>query len=230
VRSCLFIIFFSFLTICCFAQDTVSHRNRLSDSVTEHYYVLKSNREIKQGPYLVWLKHKVLLVRGHYENGQKNGVWQFFDTEGKLAEKYDYDKKAFTYEAPLYASADFSYLFDVPFKIGDRVTRPLKVGGIYFGFIPYLNLFQCPFDPEEVNTDTFEANIELLISPLGRLADYRVRLTSAIYEYDHIFHMDINLFSLEDRIFRPATLNGEPVMSRIIIKCYVSPFGKLDFY
>jgi len=72
--------------------------------------------------------------------------------------------------------------------------------------------------------------IELLVSPLGRLADYKVRLVSAYYQYDQIFSMDVGLFSDEDRTFRPATLNGRPVMSRILIKCYVSSRGELDFY
>ena len=230
MKNCLLLFLFFFIVIQCLGQDTVAVKNKLSDSLTERFYVLKSNPAIRQGPYMALLNRKKLIARGHYQNGKKNGVWQFFDTGGKMVERYDYDRKKFNYEAPLYESADFSYLFDDSLKIGTRVTRPLKVGGIYYGFISYLNIFQVPFDTYDVDTDAFEANIELLISPMGRLADYHVRLTSAQYDYDHIFKMDINLFSEEDRIFKPATINGVPAMSRIIIKCYVSPYGKLDFY
>jgi hypothetical protein len=214
----------------CFGQDTVSQRNRLSDSVVEHFFVKKSKPAVREGPYLVTLKRRIPLVRGHYTNGIKTGIWQFFDVTGAQNEKYNYDTKQFTYEAPIYADADLNYSFDDSLKIGDKLTRPLKIGGIYFGFVPYLNIFRVPFDVSDMNSDTFVALIELLISPLGRLADYQVRLVSAYYNFDQIYSLDINLLSEEDRTFTPATLNGIPVISRILIKCYVSPRGELDFY
>jgi hypothetical protein len=65
---------------------------------------------------------------------------------------------------------------------------------------------------------------------MGRLADYKVRVTSAPYQYDHIFTMDVKLFKDEDRRFIPATRNGVNVISRILIKCYVTSYGTLDFY
>ena len=98
------------------------------------------------------------------------------------------------------------------------------------GYVPYLNIFRVPFDTYDIETDSFLAVIDLLISPMGRLADYKVRLVSSYYQYDRIFSMDINEFSEEDRTFVPATLNGRPVMSRILIKCYVSSNGELDFF
>jgi hypothetical protein len=224
------LIFSLFYTANCAGQDTLSQRARLSDSVIAHYHVLGSAPNIKVGRYLVYLKRRTLLVRGNYNNGKKSGVWQFFDVKGNMNQKYNYDKKTFTFEAPLYASGDFSFLFDDSLKKGDRLTRPLKIGGIYYGFIPYLNIFKLPFDTYNIDTSLFEAYIELLISPMGRLADYNIRVVSADYHYDHIFNMDINLFSDEDRTFIPATKNHVPVMSRILIKCFVTPQGGLDFY
>jgi len=170
-----------------------------------------------------------MIASGNFKNGKHTGIWQFFDPRGRLVEKYDYDKNNFTYIAPIYARSYLSYLLDDTLKKGDRVTRPLKIGGVYYGFIPYVSLFQVPFATFDVNTAAFEANIELLISPLGQLANYTVRLSSQYYEYDQTFNIDVHLFDEADRTFLPATLNGRPVMSRIIIKCVVNPDGKLDF-
>ena len=170
----------------------------------------------------------MLIARGKFKNGKKVGVWQFFDSLGRLNERYNYDLEKFSYEAPL-ASDDFSFLFEDSLKTGDRLTRPLRIGGIYYGFIPYLSLFRLPFDTYDIDMATFDAYLELLISPMGRLAQYRVRVFSAQYQYDHIFTMDVNLFNDEDRKFVPATKNGENVMSRILIKCYVTSYGTLDF-
>ena len=230
VKYHFFILFTLPFINACFAQDTVARRNRLSDSVVEHFFELKANPGVKEGLYTAVLRRKILLAEGKYKNGQKIGVWQFFDVSGNLNERYNYDKKQFTYEAPLYAGADLSYMFDDTLKKGDRLTRPLKIGGIYYGFIPYLSIFKLPFDTMDIETDSFGAVVELLISPLGRLAEYKVRVSSAYYQYDRIFTMDLDLFSEEDRTFVPATLNGRPVMSRILIKCYVSSKGDLDFY
>jgi len=178
---------------------------------------------------MVLLHHKMLMARGYYKNGKKTGFWQFFDSAGRLNEKYNYDREKFTYEAPL-QSDDFSFLFDDSLQVGDRLTRPLRVGGIYYGYLPYLSLFRLPFDTYDIHTESFDAYLELLISPLGRLADYKVRVTSSQYRYDHIFTMDVKLFSEEDRKFIPATRNGVNVISRILIKCYVTSYGTLDFY
>jgi len=230
VRYSLCIFFGFFNVIRCAGQDTLARRERLSDTVVAHYHVLSTPENEKVGPYFVFLHRRTLLVRGNYKNGKKSGVWQFFDIKGVLNEKYNYDKKIFTYEAPLYSSPDFSFLFDDSLKKGDRLTRPLKIGGAYFGFLPYLNLFRLPFAAEDVNTDLFDAYIELLISPMGRLADYNIRLVSSDYNYDQIFNLDVHLFSDEDRMFTPATLNGTSVISRILIHCFVTPQGGLDFY
>jgi hypothetical protein len=224
----LFIIFFCVIN--CFAQDTVERKNRFSDSLIERFYVLKSNPEIRQGPYTVFLHRRIVIARGRYNNNKKAGTWFFFDTGGKLVERYNYDKNKFSYEAPPYTSEDLRYLFDDSLKNGDKITMPIKIGGVYFGYIPYVSLFHLPFDSEQFDTDAFDAYVELLISPLGRLADYKVRVVSAYYEYDQTFNLDVNLFSEADRTFVPAKLNGVPVMSRILIKCYVTTSGGLDFY
>jgi hypothetical protein len=231
VKNIFFLIILSLSLGNCFGQDTVLRKNRLSDSVLERYYVLKSDPAIKQGPYKALFRRHTVVASGNYTKNLKTGTWQFFDSAGKLVEKYDYDKSAFTYEAPAYTGGDdITYAFDDTLKAGDKLSRPIKIGGIYYGYIPYVTMFQLPFNMFGVNPDDFEADVELLISPMGRLADYNVHVTSATYEYDHLFRMDVNLFSPEDRTFVPATFNGKPVLVRILIKCFVTSEGGLDFY
>jgi hypothetical protein len=69
--------------------------------------------------------------------------------------------------------------------------------------------------------------VELLISPYGHLADYKVHLTAVNFE--RTINMNINLPNEEDMVFIPATLNGEPISSRVVIQCYVTNSGHLDF-
>ena len=214
----------------CYAQEIVSKRNRLSDSVIEKFYVLKSDENTKQGPYKAYLRRKIVIAAGNYTNGKKTGIWSFADVSGKLVENYNYTTNNYIYEAPLDTGTDLHFLFDTLFVKTDFVTRPLKIGGSYYGFIPYLDIFQLPFETMDIETDDFNATVELLVSPLGRLADYKVHLVSPYYDYDHTFNLDVSLFSEEDRTFQPATLNGNPILCRIIIKCFVTGKGGLDFY
>ncbi len=223
-------LFFFFCITRCFSQDSVLVKERFSDSVTERYYVRKDSPNIRQGPYRALFRRRVEVAKGNYTHNIKTGVWQFFDQTGRLVEKYDYDEKRFMFEAPRSAGDKFTYLFDDSLKVGDKFSRPTKTGGIYYGYIPYLNLFKLPFALYDIDNDYFDAYVELLISPMGRLAGYKVRVHSDYYQYDQTFNFDVKLFGEEERIFLPATINDKPVMSRILIRCFITNSGGLDFY
>lgn len=223
----LLLICFFYLTIG-FSQEKIERKNRLTDSVIERFYVLKSDKDIREGPYKAFFKRKTLIASGNFTKGKKTGIWQFFNTAGILVQKFDYNTNNFTFESVYDTINDVRYLFDAKPQKGDTVTRPLKPGGVYYGYIPYLKLFRLPFDSYGINTDAFDAEIELLVSPLGRLAEYKVHLTSGWYQYDHTVKMDVRLLNEEDQMFMPATLNSKPIISRIIIKCFVTSEG-LDF-
>ena len=192
--------------------------------------MLKTDQQRRVGPYKAFYKRSTLIADGYYTNGQKSGVWKFFDWDGKPTETYDYDKIEFTFEAPIDTTDDISYGFDITLNPTDRLTRPLRIGGSFYGFIPYVSVFKLPFDTAGINTNYFNAMIELLISPGGRLADYKVHLFSKAYQYKQTFNFDVNLFAADDKIFVPATLNRQPILSRIFIRCSIDDDGSLDFY
>jgi hypothetical protein len=224
----IFFLFISCYAVNCFAQETAERKNRLSDSVIERFYILKSSPEVKDGPYKAIFRRKIVIASGNYTKGKKTGVWEFYDTDGKRSQTFNYDDNSFSYVARLDTNDDLRFLFDEKFKKDDTVTRPLKIGEPYYGYIPFVTIFRLPFDSYDVNTDTFEAEIELLISPMGRLAEYKVHLVSQYYQYDHTISLDVNLFSEEERSFMPATLNHKRILSRVFIKCFVTSHG-LDF-
>jgi hypothetical protein len=214
----------------CLAQDTANKRNWLTSSVIERYKIIKPDEKTRVGPYKAYYKRHTLIADGFYTKGKKTGVWTFYDDEGKLSEKFDYDKTEFLFEAPLDTSTDVQYVFDAKVQPTDRLTRPLKAGGIYYGFIPFINVFRLPFDTEGINVDYFDAVVELLVSPGGRLADYKVHLISKAYNYNQTINLSTSLFAEEDKQFGPATLNRQPILARVFIHCSVNLDGTLDFY
>ena len=224
----LFVIVFAYLHNC-FGQDTVERRNHLSDSVLERFFVLKLDKKTKNGLYRALFKRKTAVAEGNYRLDKKVGTWDFYKPNGLLVQTFNYDSNSLIYESALDTLYDVRYFVDRKIKDTDILTRPVKIGGIYYGLIPYLNAFQPPFETADVNTDRFDATIELLISPLGKLADYTVHLFSPLYQYDRTFHLDVHLFDEADRNFIPSTINGEPILSRIMIRCFVEKNGSLDF-
>ncbi len=58
-------------------------------SLKEVFYVLKSNPEVRHGEYEKTSRGN-LICKGQYEQGEKSGIWQYFDTEKNIAHKVDY--------------------------------------------------------------------------------------------------------------------------------------------
>ena len=214
----------------CFGQDTANHKNWLTSLVLERYKTLKLDENIRVGPYKAYFRRETLIADGRYDKGLKVGLWNFYDEQGKLSQKFDFDKTEYIYEAPLDSDTDIQFSFDAEIKAGDRVTRPLKIGGMYYGLIPYINVFHLPFKIDEDDVNNYHAVIELLISPHGRLADYKVRVQSGAYKYDQTFNFDVNMFGEEDKQFSPATINRQAVLVRVFIRCAINANGRLDFF
>ncbi|HEY0244124.1 MAG TPA: hypothetical protein VGC01_01055, partial [Mucilaginibacter sp.] len=163
---------------------------------------------------------------GNYTDDKRTGVWHFFDADGQVMEHFNYDTNTLLYEAPEDTTSNIRYVLDDKFKPTDRVTKPIKTGGRYFAYIPYLKQFKLPADMENISHEQYVAVLELLITPLGRLADFKIHLKSAVYE--RVMNINPNLLADADKTFIPASLNGEPVSCRIFIQCYLNDFDEID--
>jgi hypothetical protein len=220
-----------FLAIRCQAQELREKTSQLTDSVSEVYHVLKTNKYIKHGLYQAFYQERIPVATGMYENDKKVGTWRFYNDKGKLMQIYDYSTQKAAFEAPEDTTSDMRYLLDKTLSPADKATKPIKTGGRYFGYLTYLRLFKLPAayaDHPEVEMNEVKTTVELLISPGGRLADYKVHINNGAQ--DNVIRMNTNLPDADDRIFAPATLNGEPVACRIIIRAYITEKGHLDFY
>jgi hypothetical protein len=226
-KNALFIIILFSITNC-FAQETVVKKDRLTESVIEIYHVLKADKQTKQGLYQAEYNGHSPLASGEYTNGKRTGTWHFYDTYGQIIENFDYDTQTFLYEEPVseYTKSKIIYGFDTAFTNTDRVTKPMKPGGRCFGYINYLKLYQLSYDLYNINPSEFTGVLELLISPLGRLADIKIHLKSNYFERTTTFSPE--LIDDDDKLFIPATINNQPVMCRIFLKCRLTAYGELD--
>lgn len=214
----------------CLAQETVEKKNRINNHVKEAFQVLKNNEQIKEGLYQAFYNRKTQVAIGHYVNNKRSGMWYFYDPKGTLIQMFNYTKDSLRYEAREDTTSDMRYLIDKVISDTDRVTKPVKIGGRYYGYLPYLGFYKTYYDADVYQTPGSVAIVELLISPLGRLAEYKVRVISPSYQIDQTNTIDINLFKEDDKKFIPATFNHQAVLSRIMITCRVTDDGGLDFF
>jgi len=217
-----------FYAVNCFAQETVEKKNKIYYGLTERYTVLKDSQDVKEGLYQVFTKKDKLVARGAYTHGKKTGIWHFYNRQGKLLQIYQYNGDSLKFEAKQYEGSNIAYKIDRKIKDSDVVTKPVKIGGRLLGYLPYLALYRTPFNPYEYNMYGAEAVIELLISPLGRLADYKITVTFPYMDYTQTLKMSLAMFKEEDKEFIPATFNHQPVLCRIIILCRLDEDGQLQ--
>ncbi len=210
------------------AQGSVMRKNSLTQSVTEQFLVLKSNKEIKQGLYQAIYRRQIALASGNYADNKRIGAWHFYDKYGRLVQNFNYERNSITWEMAddSLSAMHIRYGFDNKITDTDRVTKPMKAGGIYYGYIPYLKLFRLSDDYMETDLTQFTAILEILVSPGGRLADFKVHIKSPVDERITTFSTD--LIDEDDRLFVPATINYKPVLCRIFVRCRITDDGELD--
>jgi hypothetical protein len=216
------------LPVCCLAQETVVIKRKLTVSVKERVSVLKSDNVTKQGLYQALLDNKRALAIGNYTNNVRTGVWNFYDTRNNVIQRFNFSTNTLMYEAPEDSTTNCHYIVDHKVSDTDRTTKPIVIGGRFYGYLNYLRLFRLPPDMRNINNEVVVPTIELLVSPGGRLAEYIVHFQAP--NYDRKVGFNINYLSDEDKTFIPATINGEPIACRIFIRCYLTSGGDLDLY
>ena len=211
----------------CLAQTEVIRKNKMTSVVTEKYNtVITADRQLKQGQYQALYNKKVVLAQGKYADDNRVGLWRFFDKKQRPIQVFNYDTGKLIFEAPEDETSNFKYQIESKITDSIIITKPIKEGGRYFGYLPYLRFFKLPSDLQGYNTDDVKVVIELFISSMGRLAEFKIHIIAPYY--NEAFSVDTEKLFPEDRTFMPATYNNGPISSHIFISCYINKHGELD--
>jgi hypothetical protein len=226
------LLFIAFI-IClgdCFAQKIVKRKNKLTNTVTERFEtVIEATKQVKNGLYQAFFMKNTALASGKYVNDKKVGTWHYFDRDGKLVQNYNYDTNTLLYEEPEDSRSPLRYNIDYVIKDKDEATRPVKPGGRYFGYVPYLRAFTLPPGMGYEQLDRNVVTFDLLISPMGRLADIVVHISRKGTGVDQVvYNINTDLFTIDDKTFIPATFNKSPVASQIHVLCSMNESGEID--
>jgi len=213
------------------AQETVELSAYHSGGITEKYNVLKSNRKIKQGLYQQITRKNTAIVSGAYDQNKRVGIWHFYDKDGNVNELYNYTTKKLLYEAPVDSAHDYiEYVFDRKIARTDTATKPIRIGGTWFGYLPYIKLFKI--DPGNLYASApIRAFLQMLVSPGGRLSECKLIIqlqnNNAIVD---TYVLNNELLDEEDKDFVPATINHQPVVSTISVLVKINDNWTISLY
>lgn len=133
-------------------QITKKHKNPWFSEV---FYVLKSKKSVKQGNYQKLGYQNAVLINGYYKQGlrdsmwteyywggvkmkskgayaqdEKIGVWEYYDFNGVLEQKYDYSERQLIYDKNIESQKDKEFTI---INGNDTIKTKLDHGPIYIG-------------------------------------------------------------------------------------------------
>ncbi|RVU00743.1 hypothetical protein EOD41_12180 [Mucilaginibacter limnophilus] len=229
MKKVLFVCFSFLFCLNCFAQQTIAIKGRIYNKFTEKYNVLADSPKLKHGLYQALYNKKIAVASGQYTRGKRTGLWHFYNIQGTPIQNYNYNTNTLLYESAADTVRGIKYFVDGNIDSIAKTTRPIKPGGVYFGYLPYISQFIMPKDLSDADPEYFGAVVELLVSPGGRLADYKIRVVSPDGQYNKVADMDMNFLTEEDKRFIPATINNQPVAVTIYIPCRITASGRLEY-
>jgi len=135
------------------------YKNGLKDSIWNEYY---------------W-KGKKLKTKGNYTQDLKVGVWEFYNYEAKLQQKYDFTKKELLF------NIDDNKINDKKYKVinGTDTTEvvlerePLYIGGDAMMYYSISRIIRYPRAARE-NGTSGKVFIAFIIDVNGKTSDHRV--------------------------------------------------------
>jgi len=215
----------------CLAQQTIELSAYHGGGITERYNVLKADRKVKQGLYQQITRKNMAIVSGVYDHNKRVGIWHFYDNSGHVIELYNYTTGKLLHEAPVDSTHNYiTYILDQKFAKGDTITKPVRIGGTWFGYLPYIKFFKID-GSNLYSSEQIRAFLQILVSPGGRLSECKliVQLKSNNAILD-TYLLKNELLDEYDKQFIPATLNHEPVMSTISVLVKINPDWSVSLY
>ncbi|RFZ82896.1 hypothetical protein DYU05_12105 [Mucilaginibacter terrenus] len=192
------------------AQDKLV-KKKISLNLTEEYHVSTTNKDQREGLYMVTDPNGSAVVRGKYDNGKKVGTWFFYNPDNKLSQQYDYNTGKLLYtdqDSGSYVKVDYS----IAAPENAQVQPPVKIGGATLAFLTFFNSKDIPATILKEKTDV---NVKYTISvdEAGHIADAWADYESAGTTERKRLSVRPNSSGLLD--FIPAQINGKPVKSTV---------------
>lgn len=174
---------------------------------TENYKVLKSNKDLRHGDYLlVTTNSNAKCIEGTYNQGEKVGVWNYYDWQSKIHFQVDYEKNSIIYVDENYPMND---TVDGEAKLLERPPLYVKGSGHFL-----MSLASISYPPLARDNDIQgKVYTRISVDAEGNVVNYEIvkgadkLLNEAAIE--HLKTLDLK--------FHPAIYDGMPGESFIVV-------------
>ncbi|MDB5127431.1 hypothetical protein [Mucilaginibacter sp.] len=188
-------------------------KKKVSLNLTEQYHVLNTDKDVRQGLYMVTDAEGGAVVRGKYENNKKTGTWMFYGPDNKLVQQYDYNNSKMLYtnqDSGSYVKTEYS----IPASDKAEVQTPVKIGGSTLAFLSFYNTKDIPPSIIKEKSDiniTYTINVE----PSGQISSVYADYESGFTKERRKVYVKPNSSGLLD--FIPAKVDGKEAKSTVML-------------
>ncbi|MEQ8470761.1 MAG: energy transducer TonB [Marinoscillum sp.] len=140
----------------------------------EIFYVLKEDKEIKHGEYVRYGYTRKVAERGSYDLNQKVGIWEFYDRDGALEQRYNYDSNVLVFN-PHKLSNKVRTQINGKYEAIIPDELPIFIGGV--SKLAYLRMVRdYPLEARRAGIEG-EIYISAVITTDGKLIDEKIEQT-----------------------------------------------------
>ncbi|MBD3748675.1 MAG: hypothetical protein IE931_04185 [Sphingobacteriales bacterium] len=214
MKKSILLLYLTIVSFSIFAQELKEKKEDLDFMFRAEYHVLKSDKKVKQGMYTIFTKSKnKVAVRGNYDHNYLSGTWMFFDYQGNLEQRFDFDNQKLLFNQPKLNDNSVSYQFPVKLSPEDTVKAPIKIGGTFYG---YSFVIKPNYDISSYLHNSGITKTEIVhylnIDESGKIISWKSIVKATNKEFEN------NIEKLSDffKAFIPAELNGKNIQSTII--------------
>lgn len=193
-------------------QETIKQKtSSLNGLITEKYYVLSSNKNIKHGDYKRYCRSK-LVAEGNYNNEEKE-IFKYYSFEKTPSLVYDYSRnKVLSYDKNDNIKDIYSTTGNGEKLVVDRPPIPLFSRYELAWFIA--SNIKYPLEAEE-NGQSGKVQILAVIDEKGNITKYSLFLGATELLNNEALRV-VNLIPKKWK-WIPAIKNGQPIKSAIIL-------------
>lgn len=206
MKKLFFTLFISTLFVNVYSQETMKKKTKnFEEKIVEVFYVDISEPNIKQGEYLRKDLNDKIFCKGQYKNNFKSGIWYYYDYDGNIEFKYDYDLKKYIEENNALSKMEISDKYDVPaillMSSAELISKIIQ------------NL-QYPIVAADKGISG-RVFIDILVEKNGKILGYKIK--ESVHELlDNEALRVVKLITKDIEII-PATKNGVNVDSELTI-------------
>jgi periplasmic protein TonB len=195
-----------------FAQAT-ENKTIKNDEYEETFSVLKEDQSIRHGhSKKVYLGHSARIEEGQYDHNKKIGIWEYYNDNGEIEQKFDFDRDSLIFFNPFNAVSSSWILRGDSIFENTTGKKPILLGGDG-KYASYLRYLKYPAEARE-NRREGVVFVSARVTSDGKLVDEKVEKKLGM----GLDEEALKIIQMLPDEWIPLKVNGTPVDSKVLFR------------